>query len=47
MSPKLFACAAAAALLAAWLPALAQAPPAANEAGASQVEQVVVTGRLE
>ncbi len=47
MSSRLFACAAAAAILGAWAPAVAQAQPAGNDAGASQVEQVVVTGRLE
>ena len=47
MTSRLLACAAAAAILTAAAPAVAQAQPAAGEARASQVGELVVTGRLE
>ena len=47
MTSRLFGCAAAAAILTVGAPALAQAQPAAAGAGASQVGELVVTGRLE
>ena len=47
MASRLFACAAAAAILTVGAPALAQAQPAANAAAAPQVGELVVTGKLE
>ena len=47
MKTILFACAAAAATLSVGGPALAQGQSAADDGGSAQVEQVVVTGKLE